>query len=68
MNQHGSLLHNTTIATTDTYFYLSNLTLCDIYTVIVTASTSQYTSLSVNTTNQYASESMFNSILSYFTC
>ena len=41
--------------TTDTFYGLSNnFTICDIYTVIVTAFIEQYTSIDVSSTREYS--------------
>ena len=45
------------INTTDTFYnngFSNNLTVCDIYTVIVTPFTEQYTSIDVSSTREYS--------------
>ena len=53
-NKDGSTLVNTN--TTDTFYnngFSNNLSVCDIYTVIVTAFIEQYTSIDVSSTREY---------------
>ena len=53
-SQDGSVLVN--INTTDTFYngFYDNFTICDIYTVTVTAFTEQYTSIGVSSTREYS--------------
>ena len=54
-NKDGSLLVNTN--TTDTFYnngFSNKFTVCDIYTVIVTAFIEQYTSIGVSSTREYS--------------
>ena len=54
-NKDGFVIVN--INTTDTFYnngFSNNLTVCDIYTVIVTAFTEQYTSIDVSSTREYS--------------
>ena len=54
-SEDGSLLVN--INTNDTFYnnkFSNNFTICDIYTVIVTAFTEQYTSIGVSSTREYS--------------
>ena len=51
----GSMLVN--ISTTDAFYnngYSNNFTICDIYTVTVTAFIEQYTSIDVSLTREYS--------------
>ena len=53
--QDGSVLVNTN--TTDTFYkngFSNNYTICDIYTVIVTAFIEQYKSIDVSSTEEYS--------------
>ena len=54
-SEDGSVLVN--INTTDTFYnnkFSNNYTICDIYTVIVTAFIEQYTSIGVSSTREYS--------------
>ena len=49
------------VNTTDTFYnnrFSNNFTVCDIYTVIVTAFTEQYTSIDVSSTREYSGSKM----------
>ena len=62
-NKDGFVIVN--INTTDTFYnngFSNNLTVCDIYTVIVTAFTEQYKSIDVSSTREY-SRSMLTNII-----
>ena len=62
-NKDGFVLVN--INTTDTFYnnrFSNNFTVCDIYTVIVTAFTEQYKSIDVSSTREY-SRSMLTNII-----
>ena len=62
-NKDGSIIVN--INTTDTFYnneFSNNLTVCDIYTVIVTAFTEQYTSNDVSSTREYSGSMLTNII------
>ena len=51
----GSVI--TDVNTTDTFYnngFSSNFTICDIYTVIVTALVQQYTSINISLTREYS--------------
>ena len=61
--QDGFILVNTT--TTDTFYnngISNNFTICDIYTVIVTAFTEQYTSIDVSSIREYSGSKLTNKI------
>ena len=54
-NKDGFVIVN--INTTDTFYnneFSNNFTICDIYTVIVTAFTEQYVSIDVSSTREYS--------------
>ena len=54
-NKNGIVLVN--INTTDTFYnngFSNNFTICDIYTIIVTAFIEQYTSIDVSSTREYS--------------
>ena len=56
----SSLLVN--INTTDTFYngFSNNFTICDIYTVTVTAFIEQYTSIDVSSTKEYSGSKLHN--------
>ena len=65
-NKNGFVIVNTN--TTDTFYndgFSNDFTICDIYTVIVTAFTQLYTSIDVSSTREYSGSKLTQHIIKY---